>query len=118
MANYLRNLLPQSEITDVNSLETAIQACATDNLDLGCMLIEKLAIEKAIRDIDDVRPKPMLRLHLIPSPLTSVSGNRPLHSNLRLAANTGSTANRASHIMIPPRWPEVAIQLRCQNLCA
>lgn len=34
-------------------LEQIIQLCVTDNLDLGCMLIEKAATEKAVRDVDE-----------------------------------------------------------------
>jgi len=40
--------------TDQKILEQCVAICATDNLELGCMLIEKAATEKAARDIDDV----------------------------------------------------------------
>lgn len=36
-----------------NVIEQCVQICATDNLDLGCMLIEKAATEKAVRQIDE-----------------------------------------------------------------
>ena len=36
-----------------NVLEQCVQICATDNLELGCMLIEKAATEKAVREVDD-----------------------------------------------------------------
>lgn len=36
-----------------NVIEQCVQICATDNLELGCMLIEKAATEKAVRDVDE-----------------------------------------------------------------
>lgn len=36
-----------------NVIEQCVQICATDNLELGCKLIEKAATEKAVRDVDD-----------------------------------------------------------------
>eukprot|EP00980_Cylindrotheca_fusiformis_P007822 scaffold1669_cov129-Cylindrotheca_fusiformis.AAC.33 len=36
-----------------NVIEQCVQVCATDNLELGCMLIEKAATEKAVRDVDE-----------------------------------------------------------------
>lgn len=36
-----------------NAIEQCVQVCSTDNLELGCRLIEKAATEKAVRDIDD-----------------------------------------------------------------
>ena len=36
-----------------NLIEQCVQICATDNLELGCMLIEKAATEKAVRDVDE-----------------------------------------------------------------
>ncbi|KAG7349528.1 CCR4-Not complex component, Not1 [Nitzschia inconspicua] len=38
---------------DQNVIEQCVQICATDNLELGCMLIEKAATEKAVRDVDE-----------------------------------------------------------------
>uniref|UniRef100_A0A7R9Z6V1 CCR4-Not complex component Not1 C-terminal domain-containing protein n=1 Tax=Pseudictyota dubia TaxID=2749911 RepID=A0A7R9Z6V1_9STRA len=34
-------------------MEQCVAICATDNLELGCMLIEKAATEKAVRDVDE-----------------------------------------------------------------
>lgn len=34
-------------------IEECVAICATDNLDLGCMLIEKAAREKAVREMDE-----------------------------------------------------------------
>jgi len=34
-------------------IEECVAICATDNLELGCMLIEKAATEKAVRDMDE-----------------------------------------------------------------
>lgn len=36
-----------------NVIEQCVQICVTDNLDLGCMLIEKAATEKAVREVDE-----------------------------------------------------------------
>eukprot|EP00978_Attheya_sp_CCMP212_P003167 scaffold6570_cov51-Attheya_sp.AAC.6 len=36
-----------------SALEQCVAICATDNLELGCMLIEKAATEKAVRDMDE-----------------------------------------------------------------
>lgn len=56
IAKHLRSLLtqqPPSSFAADTSEAQAIQTCAAENLDLGCMLIEKAATEKAIRDVDD-----------------------------------------------------------------
>ena len=53
MASNLRALLQQANVTDSQVVEQIVQVCSGDNLDLGCALIEKAAMEKAIRDIDD-----------------------------------------------------------------
>jgi len=36
-----------------STIENCVEECANDNLELGCMLIEKAATEKAIRDMDE-----------------------------------------------------------------
>lgn len=38
---------------DQNVIEQCVQMCATDNLELGCMLIEKATTEKAARDVEE-----------------------------------------------------------------
>jgi len=54
MGSHLRQLLDQvSPREDEQAVELAAATCATDNLELGCMLIEKAATEKAMRDIDE-----------------------------------------------------------------
>jgi CCR4-NOT transcription complex subunit 1 len=55
MYNQLKTLLQQSGVGSGNQemVEQAIQTVCSDNLDLGCAFIEKNAVEKAIRDIDD-----------------------------------------------------------------
>jgi CCR4-NOT transcription complex subunit 1 len=42
-----------------NVIEQCVQICATDNLELGCMLIEKAATEKAVRDVDEALSQPL-----------------------------------------------------------
>lgn len=56
IAKHLRALLqqqPGSFSGNDQHEQHAVQTCAAENLDLGCMLIEKAATEKAIRDIDE-----------------------------------------------------------------
>jgi len=61
VSTHLRQLLtPNSSGSDgklteqeQNIIEQCVQVCATDNLELGCMLIEKAATEKAVRDVDE-----------------------------------------------------------------
>lgn len=53
IGNHLRSFLAQSTGVDQNVLEQVVQVCSNENLELGCMLIEKAATEKAIRDIDE-----------------------------------------------------------------
>ncbi|KAL7487906.1 hypothetical protein ACHAW6_013484 [Cyclotella cf. meneghiniana] len=36
-----------------NAMDQCVAICSTENLELGCMLIEKAATEKAVRDMDD-----------------------------------------------------------------
>jgi CCR4-NOT transcription complex subunit 1 len=62
VASHLRQLLssnvgrPSETLTEQeqNLMEQCVQICATDNLELGCKLIEKAATEKAVRDVDEV----------------------------------------------------------------
>jgi CCR4-NOT transcription complex subunit 1 len=56
MAIHLRQLVllsPGLSQDDMSLLDTAITTCCNENLELGCMLIEKAATEKAARDIDE-----------------------------------------------------------------
>ncbi|CAE7460335.1 CNOT1, partial [Symbiodinium microadriaticum] len=53
IGNHLRSLLGQSNGIDQNAMEQVVQVCSGENLELGCMLIEKAATEKAVRDIDE-----------------------------------------------------------------
>mmetsp|Transcript_3255 Transcript_3255/g.6046 ORF Transcript_3255/g.6046 Transcript_3255/m.6046 type:complete len:2350 (+) Transcript_3255:179-7228(+) len=55
IGNHLRSLLSQTSAREEqpNLLEQVVQICSSENLELGCMLIEKAATEKAMRDIDD-----------------------------------------------------------------
>lgn len=60
VSSHLRQLLTsnigQSENLgeqEQNAIEQCVQVCSTDNLELGCRLIEKAATEKAVRDVDD-----------------------------------------------------------------
>ncbi|RHY39810.1 hypothetical protein DYB34_008654 [Aphanomyces astaci] len=50
IAAHLRALLPASEPHQVDHV---VNVCASENTDLGCMLIEKASSEKAMRDIDE-----------------------------------------------------------------
>lgn len=52
IGNHLRTLLAQANL-DQSTLDQIVQVCANDNLELGCILIEKASTEKAIRDIDE-----------------------------------------------------------------
>jgi CCR4-NOT transcription complex subunit 1 len=52
MGNHLRTLLAAAT-TEQTLVEQVVQVCSAENLELGCMLIEKAATEKAMRDIDD-----------------------------------------------------------------
>lgn len=60
VSTHLRQLLTSSlgrsdkpSEQEQNVIEQSVQICATDNLEFGCMLIEKAATEKAIREVDD-----------------------------------------------------------------
>ena len=59
VSSHLRQLLTSSTRSenlgeqDQNVIEQCVQICATDNLELGCKLIEKAATEKAVRDVDE-----------------------------------------------------------------
>jgi CCR4-NOT transcription complex subunit 1 len=59
MANHLRTMLQQAPGVEPIALEHAVQTCSTDNLELGCMLIEKAATEAAIRDMDESLAGPL-----------------------------------------------------------
>jgi len=60
ISTHLRQLLTNSaggseKLTEQEQtiIEQCVSICATDNLELGCMLIEKAATEKAVRDVDE-----------------------------------------------------------------
>jgi CCR4-NOT transcription complex subunit 1 len=57
LRNLLQSALAGAGITigagEEQMIEQVVQVCANDNLELGCMLIEKAATEKALRDIDE-----------------------------------------------------------------
>eukprot|EP00696_Hemimastix_kukwesjijk_P011827 gnl/Hemi2/24832_TR8347_c0_g1_i1.p1 gnl/Hemi2/24832_TR8347_c0_g1~~gnl/Hemi2/24832_TR8347_c0_g1_i1.p1 ORF type:complete len:201 (+),score=26.45 gnl/Hemi2/24832_TR8347_c0_g1_i1:207-809(+) len=52
MQNHLRCLLAQSKL-DAALVDSATKQAAEQNLSLGCSLIEKTAIDKAVRKTDD-----------------------------------------------------------------
>lgn len=52
ICNHIRTLFSSTNL-ELNLLEQIIQVCSNENLELGCMLIERAATEKAIRDIDE-----------------------------------------------------------------
>lgn len=53
IGNHLRSLLASS-ISDQTQIEQIVQTCSSDNLELGSALIEKVAVEKSIREIDEL----------------------------------------------------------------
>jgi CCR4-NOT transcription complex subunit 1 len=59
VSQHLRRLLTENIASgklveqEQNVIEQCVQICATDNLELGCMLIEKAATEKAVKDVDE-----------------------------------------------------------------
>lgn len=53
IGNHLRALLA-TVISDQTMIEQIVQVCSNDNLELGSNLIEKVAVEKAIREIDEL----------------------------------------------------------------
>ena len=66
VSTHLRQLLTSSaggtdKLTEQEQsvIEQCVQICATDNLELGCMLIEKAATEKAVRDVDEALAQPI-----------------------------------------------------------
>ena len=52
ICNHIRTLFSSTNL-ESNMLEQIILVCSNENLDLGCMLIERAATEKAVRDIDE-----------------------------------------------------------------
>lgn len=54
IGNHMRSLLSTAAPNaDHSTMEMLVQLCSSENLELGCMLIEKAATEKAMRDIDE-----------------------------------------------------------------
>ncbi|GAA5929761.1 CCR4-NOT core subunit CDC39 [Sporobolomyces koalae] len=53
MVTHIRNLLLQNGFTDENIPEQAILVLAAENLDLACSVVEKVAMEKAVMEVDD-----------------------------------------------------------------
>ena len=58
ISNHLRTLLSGTNM-EANVIDQIVQKCSSDNLDLGCMLIEKAVTERAIRDIDEALAGPI-----------------------------------------------------------
>ena len=66
ISTHLRNLLTagaqQQHLSgpDVEGMiDQAVSVCSNENLELGCMLIEKAATEKGLRDIEDALSNPL-----------------------------------------------------------
>ena len=53
IGHHLRSLLGQVS-SDQSQIDLVAASCASDNVDLGCLLIEKAATEKATRDVRDI----------------------------------------------------------------
>lgn len=54
IGNHMRSLLSTAVPgADQSTMEMLVHLCSSENLELGCMLIEKAATEKAMRDIDE-----------------------------------------------------------------
>jgi CCR4-NOT transcription complex subunit 1 len=58
ISNHLRTLLSGTNM-ESSVIDQIVQKCSSDNLDLGCMLIEKAVTERAIRDIDEALAGPI-----------------------------------------------------------
>lgn len=87
MRQLLNNATPG---TDQQTMELLVQQCSADNLELGCMLIEKAATEKAMRDVDEAMAPSLQviyidyfvhvlgwvqRVYPLPACVTNISGN-------------------------------------------
>lgn len=53
MVTHIRTLLLQNGFTEQNIPEQAILMVAADNLDLACGVVERVAMEKAVLEVDD-----------------------------------------------------------------
>lgn len=54
IGNHMRSLLSTAAPgAEQSTTEMLVHLCSSENLELGCMLIEKAATEKAMRDIDE-----------------------------------------------------------------
>lgn len=53
MVTHIRTLLLQNGFTEQNVPEQAISVVAADNLDLACGVVERVAMEKAVLEVDD-----------------------------------------------------------------
>lgn len=78
MGNHLRTMLGGSAAADSNAVQQVVQVCTGENLELGILLIEKAATEKASRDIEDGLRETLQsrRAHFDPSgqPLWDING--------------------------------------------
>ena len=53
MVTHIRNLLLQNGFSEGNIPEQAILIVAADNLELACGVVEKVAMDKAVLEVDD-----------------------------------------------------------------
>ena len=53
ISHHLRSLMSQV-CNDPSQVDLIAATCASDNVDLGCLLVEKAATEKAARDVRDI----------------------------------------------------------------
>ena len=51
IGNHLRTLLAPA-VADQTTIEQIVQVCSTDNVEIGAALIEKVAVEKAVREVE------------------------------------------------------------------
>jgi CCR4-NOT transcription complex subunit 1 len=53
MITHIRNLLLQNGFGEANLPEQAIQVVVADNLDVACSVVEQVAMDKAVMEVDD-----------------------------------------------------------------
>ncbi len=61
------------------AVDAVVISCSSDNLELGCMLIEKAATEKAVRDIDELLASAMSSRHKQLQESANVTGQQSFY---------------------------------------
>eukprot|EP00798_Chlamydomonas_sp_ICE-L_P003954 gene3954-14033_t len=103
LTNSLRTLLQagSANISDASVLESVVSLVVSDNLDLGCTVIERAATEKAVRDVDKLLLEPYEQRAKARAQGKQFADNAPFHG--RFPASLPDSLQPRPGVVIGPQ---------------